>query len=197
MRGLQVKKAEKHCDKLLLTHCTYSGKEADLAMFWFVVHLESVNKAFMSECVQCYETIKAMQEIEPNGVHMAWQIIQYFLMTCGEVVFSVTGLDFSYSQVWSALWNSPYGETLTHYIMSHNLAVLLFRHQAIWSQSSRLVGCWLLLWGTSSCSSWLRQAHFQIRYTATLLFFSNKILVKSGFCWHLCCYELMGMYVSF
>ncbi|XP_056122794.1 solute carrier family 15 member 1b [Rhinichthys klamathensis goyatoka] len=48
--------------------------------------------------LNCHETIKAVQEIEPNGVHMAWQIIQYFLMTCGEVVFSVTGLDFSYSQ---------------------------------------------------------------------------------------------------
>uniref|UniRef100_A0A669BY42 Solute carrier family 15 member 1 n=1 Tax=Oreochromis niloticus TaxID=8128 RepID=A0A669BY42_ORENI len=34
----------------------------------------------------------------PNTVHMAWQIIQYFLMTSGEVVFSVTGLEFSYSQ---------------------------------------------------------------------------------------------------
>ncbi|KAK7155007.1 hypothetical protein R3I93_009835 [Phoxinus phoxinus] len=46
----------------------------------------------------CHESITAVQEIEPNGVHMAWQIIQYFMMTCGEVVFSVTGLDFSYSQ---------------------------------------------------------------------------------------------------
>uniref|UniRef100_A0A8C2E4W6 Solute carrier family 15 member 1 n=1 Tax=Cyprinus carpio TaxID=7962 RepID=A0A8C2E4W6_CYPCA len=42
--------------------------------------------------------IKAIQDIEPNGIHMAWQVIQYFLMTCGEVVFSVTGLDFSYAQ---------------------------------------------------------------------------------------------------
>uniref|UniRef100_A0A8C2AMN5 Solute carrier family 15 member 1 n=1 Tax=Cyprinus carpio TaxID=7962 RepID=A0A8C2AMN5_CYPCA len=39
-----------------------------------------------------------IQDIEPNGIHMAWQVIQYFLMTCGEVVFSVTGLDFSYAQ---------------------------------------------------------------------------------------------------
>ncbi|XP_016304855.1 solute carrier family 15 member 1-like [Sinocyclocheilus anshuiensis] len=46
----------------------------------------------------CTENIKAIQDIEPNGIHMAWQVIQYFLMTCGEVVFSVTGLDFSYSQ---------------------------------------------------------------------------------------------------
>ncbi|MBN3280516.1 S15A1 protein, partial [Polyodon spathula] len=39
-----------------------------------------------------------IEDIQPNTIHMAWQIPQYFLMTCGEVVFSVTGLEFSYSQ---------------------------------------------------------------------------------------------------
>ncbi|NXA15579.1 S15A1 protein, partial [Sapayoa aenigma] len=38
------------------------------------------------------------EDIAPSTVHMAWQIPQYFLLTCGEVVFSVTGLEFSYSQ---------------------------------------------------------------------------------------------------
>ncbi|KAM6985059.1 solute carrier family 15 member 1 [Aplochiton taeniatus] len=42
--------------------------------------------------------ISAVEEIQPNSVHMALQIPQYFLITCGEVVFSVTGLEFSYSQ---------------------------------------------------------------------------------------------------
>uniref|UniRef100_A0A3P8Z868 Uncharacterized protein n=1 Tax=Esox lucius TaxID=8010 RepID=A0A3P8Z868_ESOLU len=37
-------------------------------------------------------------DIKPNSFHMGWQIPQYFLITCGEVVFSVTGLEFSYSQ---------------------------------------------------------------------------------------------------
>ncbi|XP_006832125.1 PREDICTED: solute carrier family 15 member 1 [Chrysochloris asiatica] len=37
-------------------------------------------------------------DISPNTVSMALQIPQYFLLTCGEVVFSVTGLEFSYSQ---------------------------------------------------------------------------------------------------
>ncbi|KAI7807849.1 PepT1 [Triplophysa rosa] len=46
----------------------------------------------------CGENIKETENIEPNTVHMAWQVIQYFLMTCGEVMFSVTGLDFSYAQ---------------------------------------------------------------------------------------------------
>ncbi|KAI4885389.1 hypothetical protein NFI96_020342, partial [Prochilodus magdalenae] len=46
----------------------------------------------------CWETIKQIEDIKPNTIHMAWQIPQYFLMTAGEVVFSVTGLEFSYSQ---------------------------------------------------------------------------------------------------
>ncbi|XP_075905424.1 solute carrier family 15 member 1b [Nelusetta ayraudi] len=46
---------------------------------------------------QC-EQIKQVLDMEPNSLSMAWQIPQYFLMTVGEVVFSVTGLEFSYSQ---------------------------------------------------------------------------------------------------
>ncbi|KAM4602132.1 solute carrier family 15 member 1b [Polymixia lowei] len=46
----------------------------------------------------CAQGIQAVLDIKPNTVHMAWQIPQYVLMTMGEVVFSVTGLEFSYSQ---------------------------------------------------------------------------------------------------
>uniref|UniRef100_A0A667XH53 Solute carrier family 15 member 1 n=1 Tax=Myripristis murdjan TaxID=586833 RepID=A0A667XH53_9TELE len=46
----------------------------------------------------CEQSIKAVMDISPNTVHMAWLIPQYFLITAGEVVFSVTGLEFSYSQ---------------------------------------------------------------------------------------------------
>lgn len=42
--------------------------------------------------------LNAFEDIAPNTVSMALQIPQYFLLTCGEVVFSVTGLEFSYSQ---------------------------------------------------------------------------------------------------
>ncbi|XP_060922936.1 solute carrier family 15 member 1-like [Limanda limanda] len=46
----------------------------------------------------CADNIRSVMTISPNTIHMAWQIPQYFLITVGEVVFSVTGLEFSYSQ---------------------------------------------------------------------------------------------------
>nr|XP_040025987.1 solute carrier family 15 member 2 [Gasterosteus aculeatus aculeatus] len=39
-----------------------------------------------------------MEDVEANDVHIAWQIPQYVLLTMGEVMFSITGLEFSYSQ---------------------------------------------------------------------------------------------------
>uniref|UniRef100_A0AAX7TSF0 Solute carrier family 15 member 1a n=1 Tax=Astatotilapia calliptera TaxID=8154 RepID=A0AAX7TSF0_ASTCA len=46
----------------------------------------------------CQDSITVVEDIEPNSVHMALQIPQYFFITAGEVMFSVTGLEFSYSQ---------------------------------------------------------------------------------------------------
>ncbi|XP_077371528.1 solute carrier family 15 member 1b [Festucalex cinctus] len=46
----------------------------------------------------CEQELRQVNDIKPNSFHMAWQIPQYFLITAGEVVFSVTGLEFSYSQ---------------------------------------------------------------------------------------------------
>lgn len=40
-----------------------------------------------------------MVDVEANNVHIAWQIPQYVIITAGEVMFSITGLEFSYSQV--------------------------------------------------------------------------------------------------
>ncbi|KAM6986615.1 solute carrier family 15 member 2 [Aplochiton taeniatus] len=39
-----------------------------------------------------------MEDVTANNVHIAWQIPQYVLLTAGEVMFSITGLEFSYSQ---------------------------------------------------------------------------------------------------
>lgn len=57
-------------------------------------------------CVSCVFTQESdtitpvtMVDVQANNVHIAWQIPQYALMTMGEVLFSITGLEFSYSQV--------------------------------------------------------------------------------------------------
>ncbi|XP_049269168.1 solute carrier family 15 member 1 [Rhipicephalus sanguineus] len=38
------------------------------------------------------------ETVRPNSLSMFYQIPQYVLITAGEVMFSVTGLEFSYSQ---------------------------------------------------------------------------------------------------
>uniref|UniRef100_A0A8C0V4P7 Solute carrier family 15 member 1-like n=1 Tax=Cyanistes caeruleus TaxID=156563 RepID=A0A8C0V4P7_CYACU len=50
------------------------------------------------QCVKDKLSINYFEDVAPNTVHMAWQIPQYFLLTCAEVLFSVSGLEFSYSQ---------------------------------------------------------------------------------------------------
>ncbi|XP_062862673.1 solute carrier family 15 member 2 [Trichomycterus rosablanca] len=39
-----------------------------------------------------------IEDVQANNIHIAWQIPQYVLITAGEVMFSITGLEFSYSQ---------------------------------------------------------------------------------------------------
>ncbi|NXM90551.1 S15A1 protein, partial [Oenanthe oenanthe] len=58
----------------------------------------SVYTISLDYCVSNQLSITYFEDIAPNTVHMAWQIPQYFLLTCAEVLFSVTGLEFSYSQ---------------------------------------------------------------------------------------------------
>ncbi|XP_053184512.1 solute carrier family 15 member 1 [Scomber japonicus] len=53
---------------------------------------------FIPAITNCQEGITMAEDIKPNSVHMALQIPQYFFITAGEVMFSVTGLEFSYSQ---------------------------------------------------------------------------------------------------
>ncbi|XP_041822638.1 solute carrier family 15 member 1b [Chelmon rostratus] len=72
--------------------CDYSQKLGFGSSFTLII---LPNFTFAEGCSQ---SIRPVLDMEPNSFNMAWQIPQYFLITAGEVVFSVTGLEFSYSQ---------------------------------------------------------------------------------------------------
>ncbi|KAJ7407866.1 Solute carrier family 15 member 2 [Willisornis vidua] len=69
----------------------YSLLERDI--LWIVEEGQSVGR--ISE--GAVKTWKS-EDIKANNVHMAWQLPQYLLISAGEVMFSITGLAFSYSQ---------------------------------------------------------------------------------------------------
>ncbi|KAM9203380.1 solute carrier family 15 member 1 [Mergus octosetaceus] len=80
-------------DKIMVstnvTNCTATSNSLGFGGAYTVI---------INECSGNVTALNYSQDIPPNTVHMAWQIPQYFILTCGEVVFSVTGLEFSYSQ---------------------------------------------------------------------------------------------------
>lgn len=43
-------------------------------------------------------TVTLYQVTPPNSVHMLWLIPQYFILTASEIMFSITGLEFSFTQ---------------------------------------------------------------------------------------------------
>ena len=42
---------------------------------------------------------------QENSIHMLWLLPQYFVITVGEIMLSITGLEFSYSQVIEYFFN--------------------------------------------------------------------------------------------
>jgi len=43
--------------------------------------------------------MKLFQLTPESTVHILWLVPQYFVLTVGEILFAITGLEFSYSQV--------------------------------------------------------------------------------------------------
>lgn len=86
------------------------------------------------------------EDIPANKISIAWQLPQYVLVTAGEVMFSVTGLEFSYSQapfsmksVLQAAWLFTIG--VGNFIV---LAVAQFSGLVQWAEFI-LFSCLLLL----------------------------------------------------
>jgi hypothetical protein len=49
--------------------------------------------------IYLFQDVSLLTITQPNSIHMLWLIPQYFVMTMGEVMFSITGLEFSFTQV--------------------------------------------------------------------------------------------------
>uniref|UniRef100_A0A8C5GVD7 Solute carrier family 15 member 2-like n=1 Tax=Gouania willdenowi TaxID=441366 RepID=A0A8C5GVD7_GOUWI len=86
--------------------CEASTSLYDHEIFGILEHLlcsflsSSSNRSCDVFLFQEKDKIEAHKMIDVNAsdVHITWQIPQYALMTAGEVMFSITGLEFSYSQ---------------------------------------------------------------------------------------------------
>ena len=57
-----------------------------------------IKKYFINNIYQILQKAEAVTITPPNSVHILWLIPQYVVMTMGEVMFSVTGLEFSFTQ---------------------------------------------------------------------------------------------------
>ena len=45
------------------------------------------------------ELLVDIEEVtQANSLHMMWLLPQYIILTCGEILFSITGLEFAYTQ---------------------------------------------------------------------------------------------------
>uniref|UniRef100_A0A669C5A0 Solute carrier family 15 member 2 n=1 Tax=Oreochromis niloticus TaxID=8128 RepID=A0A669C5A0_ORENI len=75
-----------------------------LPMFWALFDQQSsqIIAVLHPFCVPSQEAGEIVphkiEDVKANNVHIAYQIPQYILITAGEVMFSITGLEFSYSQ---------------------------------------------------------------------------------------------------
>ncbi|XP_064556405.1 peptide transporter family 1 [Drosophila montana] len=61
-------------------------------------HTGGVYTLLLNELTSGGYSYKLVEVTEPNSMNILWLIPQYVVMTLGEVMFSVTGLEFSYAQ---------------------------------------------------------------------------------------------------
>lgn len=110
---------------------------------------------------------------KPNSIHMLWQFPQYMVMTAGEVMFSVTGLEFSFTQAPSSMKSVLQACWLLSVAIGNMLVVVIAELKLFESQVS--------------CSCGLKFTLITFDY-----FFSLRSSVFSQFSWswiwqYLCC----------
>ncbi|XP_066249841.1 peptide transporter family 1 isoform X2 [Euwallacea similis] len=93
---------------------------------------------------------------DPNSIHMLWLLIQYVIITAAEIMFSITGLEFAYSQapismksVLQACWllTTAFGNLLIVVIESFDLFELQSNDFFLYT-GLMVVDVFLLMWLT-------------------------------------------------
>ncbi len=62
-----------------------------------------VSKTSPSKTSESDIQIVVLTDVYANGIHVGWQLIQIFVMAIGEIMFSISGLTFAYSQAPEAM----------------------------------------------------------------------------------------------
>src|SRR5690606_2136324 len=76
-----------------------------------------------------------MEQAGPGEIHVLWQVIQYLVMTTSEVLVSVTGLEFAYTQAPRSMKSTIMGFWLLCVTFGNVLVAFLSPMQTILAQS--------------------------------------------------------------
>ena len=71
-----------------------------------------------------------------NSVHMLWLVPQYFVITAGEIMFSVTGLEFSYSQAPASMKSVLQASFLLTVAFGNLIVIIIAKAKAFDDQAS-------------------------------------------------------------
>lgn len=97
-RGI-VKTIDVHfIDQFEIAPKTYHVYADDVKISSVDLKLGGVYTIVISKSSRDEMQLKLHEITAPNSIHMCWLIPQYVVMTAAEVMFSVTGLEFAYSQ---------------------------------------------------------------------------------------------------
>lgn len=118
-------------------------KNADVKFHTFGEHTVLLHRPMHEKSSQDI-TVSLLEDVKGTSVHRIWQLPQYIVITAGEILFSVTGLEFAYSQapqsmksVLQSLWmlTTAFGDIFVVFISLVNpvdgIAVEMFLYSGI------------------------------------------------------------------
>jgi POT family proton-dependent oligopeptide transporter len=79
--------------------------------------------------VACALLQQAIEAAPPNSIHVGWQLIQYLFITVGEVMVSITGLEFAYTQAPKRMKSTVMGFWLLTVTLGNVLVAFLAKVQ--------------------------------------------------------------------